>query len=600
MNDQPSAAAEQKEGGLPRAESKAEKRAASGAEPSAITGRVLRAHGPSLASRIGDKLISAIQGLGYRSLFYSLRLRGSFPLKLALSPKDPWPADPSQAAALAQGNYLWAGFERTSALPPFDAEDAPEGLLEYLHGFRWLRDLAALEKAQAAKVAEAGVRHWLDKFASFHPLAWRADVLGERFIFWASHAPLILSSNDLIYRSKVLNSMARQARHLARSAPKAEDGLPRIWAATGLIYSGLVLPGGQARRSKGEGLLTRELGHFITSDGGVATRSPADALDILQLMINLRTLYRDLQVEAPGGVQLAIDRLTPALKALTMGDGCLAAFHGAGPSHKEGLALAISLSECDAQPMVNGAISGYQRMVGAKSLVVVDAGPPPAVSYSLCGHASPLAFEFSHDGQRILVNCGAGERDKPLKPELARMTRTTAAHNALVLANTNAAQIRRDGYIGRGPEEVRYSRREGAEGVWLDLDHDGYLRRYGVLHKRRLFLAANGLDLRGEDSLLMAEGRLKSNGVAGRDVDIRFHLHPDVEATPTQDGEAAILRLPDKHGWMFRARGAKLTIDDSLFIDGNGAMRRTKQLVLNTPLHEIPMAVNWSCKAMTS
>jgi len=56
---------------------------------------------------------------------------------------------------------------------------------------------------------------------------WRADLAARRILFWMAYAPLILSSSDLVYRSAVLNGIARAARHLDRSADKAPLGLPR-------------------------------------------------------------------------------------------------------------------------------------------------------------------------------------------------------------------------------------------------------------------------------------------------------------------------------------------------------------------------------------
>ena len=159
--------------------------------------------------------------------------------------------------------------------------------------------------------------------------------------------------------------------------------------------------------------------------------------------------------------------------------------------------------------------------------------------------------------------------------------------------------MRKDGVIGRGAEWVHYKRNEGDQGIWLDLEHDGYQRRFGLKQRRRIFLSDDGLDLRGEDSLYPFEERFNLSHLHGRNADIRFHLHPAIEATPTQDGAAAILRLPDKSGWMFRARGATLAIDNSLYIDGDGTMHRTKQLVLTLPINELPLSINWSLKAMT-
>ena len=42
------------------------------------------------------------------------------------------------------------------------------------------------------------------------------------------------------------------------------------------------------------------------------------------------------------------------------------------------------------------------------------------------------------------------------------------------------------------PRHVVAERHETAEGIWLDLSHDGWLARDGLWHERRLFLSAAG------------------------------------------------------------------------------------------------------------
>jgi uncharacterized heparinase superfamily protein len=82
------------------------------------------------------------------------------------------------------------------------------------------------------------MRRWLDAHAdTVSEPAWRADLWGRRILFWTAHAPLILSSGDLVYRSAVLNTLARGARHIDRSADKA-PGVPRIAACAGVVAPG--------------------------------------------------------------------------------------------------------------------------------------------------------------------------------------------------------------------------------------------------------------------------------------------------------------------------------------------------------------------------
>ena len=81
--------------------------------------------------------------------------------------------------------------------------------------------------------------------------------------------------------------------------------------------------------------------------------------------------------------------------------------------------------------------------------------------------------------------------------------------------------------------------------------HDGYVRSFGLVHKRSLMLGNDGKELRGADQL-MPKGRKKIREAAPYAV--RFHLAPGVEATidrrrhgrdPALEGRAAVeLPLP--------------------------------------------------------
>ncbi len=59
-----------------------------------------------------------------------------------------------------------------------------------------------------------------------------------------------------------------------------------------------------------------------------------------------------------------------------------------------------------------------------------------------------------------------------------------------------------------------------------------------------------------------------------------------------QDGEAVLLRLPSGGGWRLRADGARLTLEESIYL-GGVAPRRTEQVVL-TGYQDGPQHVKWA------
>ena len=545
---------------------------------------------------LAEKIAAQFRLIAWRSPLHRLRLRGRFPLKLITVPTDPIMGDAAVGSAMMAGQFVHRGESLAIRSLSFAHAEASDEMRDWLQGFSWLRDLSsASERAPAAQLAEPLTRLWLAEHAEFDPIGWRPDLIGTRLIFWTAYAPLILSSADLVYRSAVLNAIARMARHLERSAGKADEGLRRIAAFGGLTVAGLMIPGGEPRQARGQAGLEKALDGFLYEDGGVASRSPVEALELLELMLTIRAFYSSRRLLPPAWFDPAIDRLVPALKGAMLGDSALSAWHGGSPADPQRIERAIIASGVLARPLKQGGEWGFQRLAGGKTVVVCDVGPPPPARLSQSGHASTLAFELSDGAQRIVVNCG-GERGaaQRLPDDLASLLKTTAAHSTLVVEDVNSTSIRSDGMLGKGVSEVLVHRQENEAGTWVDAGHDGYVRRFGLEHRRRFYLSANGQDLRGEDTLLPAQRRGLRRRVDHVRFDIRFHLAPGVEPVPTADGQAALIKLPDGRVWQFRCRGGKLAFDDSLWIDGQGAIKATRQMVISGDVAPGGGSVAWS------
>ena len=550
--------------------------------------------GLSLAERVA----AGLHRLSYRTALHRIRLRGHFPLKLLAVPADPIPGDPVQGERLLRGRLIYAGHNAPARSAHFADPGAPAAWRDWAHSFAWLRDLAAVADRKAGSaIAEPLVARWLAEHGEFSAGAWRADLLASRLMFWTAYAPYILSSPDLVYRSAVLNALARSARHLDRAIDKLADGPARVTAAAGLIVAALVIPGVEARLKRGEDLLEQSLESVVMSDGGVADRAPSTQLRLLELLLFLQSAYTARGRRPPPVVVASFERLVPALKSLVMGDGGFGAWHGGETVPPDRIDLTIAKSGIMPRPSRATSLAGYQRLAAGKTLIVVDAAPPPQARAGEAAHAGTLAIEMSDGRHRLIVNCGGVRRAAPLPPELAAALRTSAAHSTLVLADSSSTRIRPDGALGKGVEEVIVNRQESEEGIWLDLVHDGYVPRFGVQHRRRLFVSANGGDVRGEDLIEPAAGRRLRRRGARAGFDVRFHLGPGIEVTPTADAQGALLKLDDGRVWQVRARGGTLTVDDSVWIDHDGAPRTIRQLVISgTTSAAGAGAVNWSFK----
>ncbi|WBH15197.1 heparinase II/III family protein [Sphingomonas radiodurans] len=548
--------------------------------------------GLSLAERLTDRF----HRLTWRTPIHSIRLKGRYPLKLIAVPDDPLFGDVARGKALLEGRLAFRG--ESHAIEGLDLRTfvPSPALADHLHSFAWLRDLSTVAtRAQAAPIAEDLMSRWLAAHAEkITPLAWRPDLWGRRILFWTAHAPLILSSADLVYRSKVLNALARGARHIDSSADKAPPGLPRIAAWCGVVAAGLLIPGGDPRRAFGEAGLARALVTGLFEDGGTVSRSPEALLEIVGLLAMLRETYAARRLDLPAPVQDALTRIVPALLGVCHADRGLSSWQGGGPVAADRVAQVIEASGIRTRPLRQARDWGYQRLAAAGAVLIMDAAPPPVARVVEGGCASTLAFEFSDGPARIVVNCGgARAADARLSPGLVAGLRTTAAHSTLTLADTNSTAIHADGTLGRGVAELELSRQESENASRIEASHDGYVRHHGFVHRRQLVLTGDGREVRGED-VLLPKGRRRNPGATP--FAIRFHLGRGVEASPTADGLGAVLRVPGGAIWQFRTRGGALAVDDSLWIDGDGRPLATQQLVVTATAEAGGATIGWALK----
>ena len=514
------------------------------------------------------------------------------PLKLAAVPRDHVAGDRSRGEALLAGKF-GVGSESFSLVDLDFQQAAGRGALtEQLEGFSWLRDLAAAaSREKGARLAEAVVGRWLIAHGSHVDAAWAPHLWGERILYWTSYAPYILSSTDGGYRSALLNTLARGARHLDANAEKAPAGLKRITAWCGVIAAGLLVQGGVPRVARGEAGLARALAGAQFEDGGLVSRSPFEQMLLVDRLGLLRGCYFAAKQTIPDGIEAASAAALAALHGITLGDGALSSWQGCNPGEPSRLTALIEGCGLRARPLRNARGWGYQRMSALGTIVVLDAAPPPPQKIAAQGSASTLALEMSDGSQRLIVNCGGpGPLPTALPPDLVEGLRTTAAHSTLVLSDTNSTNLLPDGSLGKGVEDVTIERSEDNDASRLEASHDGYVRTFGMIHKRSLMLGNDGKELRGADQLI-ARGRKKIRDAAAYAV--RFHLAPGVEITLTADGMGAILRSRGAPPWNFRCRGGSLTTEESLWIDGRGQPQRTTQLAVVGEISSLGGEIGW-------
>jgi uncharacterized heparinase superfamily protein len=496
----------------------------------------------------------------------------------ALPVRDPWPGDAARGARLLKGELEVGGGLR--ALRPGGWSD-PAGsplLRAAAHSFTWLRDLRALGTDAARLRARALVSDWIAT-GSGDAMAQRPDVAGGRIAAWLGHYDFFFAAADDLFRQRLMSRLVSDARSLSAALPAEELDARALTALKGLIAAAVALPEHAAFLTRALRFLPQEIARQVLPDGCHAERSPAAQLAALQDLTDIRNLLQGAQAQAPAALPSAIERMAPALRLLRHGDGGLALFNGSKEESSALIELVLTQAGRGGRGPSVLSDGGFHRLAAGRTALIIDCGAPPPLGIDRYAHAGTLSMELSVGRDRMIVNCGAFPAGPP---EWRDASRATAAHSTLIIADVNSAELKPDG-LGRRPVEVEVQRQEANGAHWLEVSHDGWKKPFGAVHRRRLYMAESGEDIRGEDVV---------EAPTPQPFTLRFHIHPSVHVNLQQDGEAVLLRLPSGGGWRLRAEGARMSLEESIYL-GGPEPRRTEQVVL-TGYPDDPQHVKWA------
>ncbi len=530
-----------------------------------------------------------------RPFFVLGQWRARQPERLLIAPQDIRTGDPTIAADIYAGYFVFGGkIVNAHGRSPFSLDPPSPEWARNLYGFSWLRHLRAGDSALARANARALVKEFIALLGkpSAHT-AWETGVVARRTLSWLSQSPMLLEGADFEDYRKFIRVLARGFAVLRRQASNGLGGELRLTAMIAITAFTLCAEGGAPLLKRSVADLNEQLRKQILPDGVPIGRNPQTLVDLLFDLLPLRQAFAARGQSPPSELLNAIDRMIPALRMFRHGDGSLALFNGMGVTAPDRIAIALSYEDARGQPIFNARHSGYQRIEAGDALLLAETGPSPPPLFSGAAHAGCLSFEFSLGSERIIVNCGS---PGPQRPDLRTIARATVAHSTLSIDEASSclfsvqAGVQRwfDDEILFGPSNVPVSREETSERTTVVASHNGFQRRFGLMHERSLTLQADGTALRGKDRLVAFRG----TAAKGANYAIRFHVHPSVALSSIWNGAGVELQTASGTKLTFEAGGLPIDVEPSLFFAGPEGPRACQQIVVYGAVADIK-EIDW-------
>lgn len=540
-------------------------------------------------------------------LYASLARRQRRAKGFVASPEPRTVGNFARGRQLIAGNLLFAGFlvESTDSVL-WDVAAPTVAFDDERHGCAWLDDLAAVGDMKARFLAQRWVWAWIEEFDGGAGPGWSPDLTGRRLIRWICHAQFLLRGQQPDQIDTFFRSLSRQLWYLSKRWKSAAPGVERFEALAGLVYAALAVQGREGLAETAVKALASECKRQIDDEGGLPSRNPEELMEVFTLLNWAADAMKEAGRGVPKGVTEAIARIAPTLRALRHTDGSLARFHGGGRGADGRLDHALSMSGIK-PGMPKGLAMGFARLTTRRTSLIIDAAVPPSETVSHNAHASTMAFELTSGRRPLIVNCGSGAR---FGQDWRRAGRATPSHSVLCLAGFSSARLSDpDPTTGResltdGARHVPVEVSEISDGIRFQGGHDGYVSVFGLTVARTIELSNDGRSVAGEDMLLsMDDGAraqfrraMASTERKGLRYDIRFHLHPDVDAEVDLGGTAVSLVLKSGEVWVFRHDGlTQLTLAPSVYLEtGRLKPRATRQIVLSGRTTQQSTRIRWT------
>ena len=197
--------------------------------------------------------------------------------------------------------------------------------------------------------------------------------------------------------------------------------------------------------------------------------------------------------------------------------------------------------------------------------------------------AGTLSFELSGFGEKIFTNCG-GSESFGKNPEYLRYS---AAHSTIILQNTNISEIKEGNPHKKFPQSVVFRKESKDEEEILEGSHNGYLKKFNKVVKRKLIIFKNKNKLIGEDNIISYKDFSKR-----LIYHIRFHLNEEIIFNFTNNKKNIILRTKLNNIWLFKS-DTELIVEDSILVDYN-ITKPTKQIVIKGVISDKKIIKKWS------
>ncbi len=123
----------------------------------------------------------------------------------------------------------------------------------------------------------------------------------------------------------------------------------------------------------------------------------------------------------------------------------------------------------------------------------------------------------------------------------------------------------------------------------LQGSHDGYRKKYGIIHDREIQFYPEANKIIGKDKIINDKKFKKCN------FEVRFHLLPETKITKTQDGKAILIEL-ENSGWRFSCNNYLIDVETGLYFGRKNSYTENQNILISGTVQNEGQDITWEIK----
>ena len=231
-------------------------------------------------------------------------------------------------------------------------------------------------------------------------------------------------------------------------------------------------------------------------------------------------------------------------------------------------------------------IGGYVLLKNNKYALAMDIGSAPEKNFSRDYQAGALSFELISNKRKIITNSGYFQKTKH---QLNLISKTTACQSTLSIQNHSSVQFTKhsDGSIRvNSPIKINNKKIISNKDYWsIEASHDGYNKRFGITHMRKI-------DFFHDTQKLVGVDRIQKKNNKSYNFEIRFHLIPETKIMKTQDNKTIYIDVHGE-GWRFNSKNCNIDFETGLYFGLKNNFAENQNIVISGIVDKNDQEFTW-------